>query len=162
MGPGATHIYKSGHCAACRLLSILLEFLSRLPLIMSPIIILPPVRIPPLASRSRTRNSAICVVCVNARQWDIVHDMCRLCAMKKAEEAAQRRARLVARAEDEERALTIRIPPRIRHICALCRTDYLLPLAGDQSDRCRPYQKSEKCSSCKKIKKKKRFRKENG
>ena len=123
---------------------------------MPPIIILPPVRIPPLASRSRTRNSAICVVCVrviphNARQWDIVHDMCRLCAMKKAEEAAQRRARLVARAEDEERALTIRIPPRIRRICALCRTDYLLPLAGDQSDRCRPYQKSEKCSSCKKI-----------
>jgi hypothetical protein len=49
-----------------------------------------------------------------------------------------------AQAENEEEhihvqtrsGLTIRIPPRIV-LCALCHTDYLLPLAGDQSDRCR-------------------------
>ena len=51
-----------------------------------------------------------------------VRDMCRVCAMNQAEEAAQRRARLVARAENEEEriqsGLTIRIP-RIHRICAL-------------------------------------------
>lgn len=135
---------------------------------------MPPVR--GLSFRSRRwsrngRNSAICVVCVkvfphNAHQWDTVRDMCRLCAMNQTEDAAQQRAHLVARVEEEEEdirsGLTIRIPPRTHRICALCRADYIVPLAGDQSERCRPCQKSEKCSRCKKIKKKKRFRTENG
>ena len=130
---------------------------------------MPPVR--RISFGSRSRSSAICVVCVkvfprNARQWDTVRDMCRLCSMNQTEEAAQRRAHLVARAEEVEEdirnGLTIRIPPRTHCICALCRADYIVPLAGDQLDRCRPCQKSEKCSRCKKIKKKKRFRKENG
>ena len=148
-----------------RLLSILLDFHSHLPDTMPPQRIIPPLRIPPLGSRSG--SSAICVVCVNlkaigfiphnARQLDMDHDMCRLCAMNQAEEAAQQRARLVARAwaeNEEERiqsGLTIPIPPRIHRICALCHTDYLLPVAGEQSDRCRPCQKRLKYVLLQKI-----------
>ena len=72
---------------------------------MPPVRIIPLVRVPLL--RSRSRSSTICVIWVqviphNARQWDIVRDMCRVCAMNQAEETAQRRACLVAQAEDEE------------------------------------------------------------
>jgi hypothetical protein len=129
------------------------EFLSCLPVTMSPVRIVPPVRVPTLGSRSR--SSAICIVCIrvrphNARQWDAlaVRDMCRLCAMNQVEETAQRRAhlvaRLAARAENEERVRsglsTICIPPQIHHICTFCHTDYLLPLTGNQLDRCQPCQ----------------------
>jgi len=137
--------------------------------------VMPPVRrisfgpVRRLSFGSRSRSSAICVVCIKvfprtAHQWDSNLDMCRLCAMVQAEEAGHRRARLVAVEEEQrvQQGFTIRIPPRIHRICALCHVDYIVPLVGDASDRCRPCQKSEKCSRCRKIKKKKRFRKENG
>ena len=92
----------------------------------------------------------------SAHQWDLNLDMCRLCAKVQAEEAGHRRAHLVAVEEEGEQRVqqgfTIRIPPRIHCICALCHVDYLLSVTY-------PCQKSEKCSRCRKIKKKKRFRK---
>jgi hypothetical protein len=145
---------------------------------------MPPVRIVPPVEPEQCYN-AICVVYITVIQIPLTssqrssmpvgysHDMCRLCAMNQAEERAQRRTpSLFGRAlwrhnlKQEEHiqtrsglTSTIRIPPRI---CTLCHTDYLLPLAGVQSDRhgcetffrflarstrvTRPCQKSEKCS----------------
>jgi hypothetical protein len=61
--------------------------------------------------------------------------------------------------------LTIRIPPRTHHICTLCKVDYTIPPSDDPvtpQSRCLPCQKREKCSRCNKIKKRKRFEKEDG
>jgi hypothetical protein len=86
--------------------------------------------------------------------------------MVQAEEAGHRRARLVGVEEEEEQRVqqgfTIRIPPRVHRICALCHVDYIVPLIDDVSDRGRRCQKSEKCSRFRKIEKEKRFCKENG
>jgi hypothetical protein len=125
-----------------------------------------------LSFNNRSRSSGICGVCVtvvprNSQRWDTTLDMCRLCAMNQAEQAAQQRARLVGAAEEEElrvqTGLTIRIPPRIHRICALCNADYIVLLSENPtmpSTRCPPCQKSERCSGCKKIKKRKHFRKD--
>ena len=133
---------------------------------------MPPVRVPSFGNRPAPIN-AICAACATVvprspHRWDSRRDMCRLCAMNAAEAQAQRRARTLAIAEEEEeriqRGLTIRVPPRKHRICTLCNEDYIVPLSdttANPSTRCRPCEKCERCSRCKKIKKKKRFRKEN-
>jgi len=69
---------------------------------------MPPVRT--LSFGTRRMSSGICGVCITVvprtpHRWDSRRDMCRLCAMNEAEEAAQRRARLLAITEEEEQVL---------------------------------------------------------
>ena len=69
------------------------------------------------------------------------------------------------RMEHAQLGLTIRIPPRTHRTCTLCKADYTVPLSDDPAKpqmRCLPCQKREKCSACRKFKKRKRFHKKNG
>jgi len=112
----------------------------------------------------RLRNQEICTVCIRvtphtAHCWDPRRNMCRPCAMDEAEREGHQRARL-----------TLRLPPRAHKRCALCQSDFVVPLplpnANENDDpsviRCAPCRRSEKCSKCRKVKKRKHFRKESG
>jgi hypothetical protein len=123
---------KSGYRAIC-FSQVCCNPITHFPSIMPPVRRIPfgPVR--RLSFESRSRSSAICIVCFKvfprtARQWDSNRDMCRLCAMVQAEEAGHRQARLVAVEEEEkqhvQQGFTIRIPPRIHRIC-VCEVDDL-------------------------------------
>ena len=66
------------------------------------------------------------------------------------------------RMEHAQLGLTIRIPPRTHRTCTLCKADYTVPLSDDPAKpqmRCLPCQKREKCSACRKIKKRRHFHK---
>ena len=104
------------------------------------------------------RCTAICVRCVKviaytAHRWDVRRDMCcmcRMCAIERAESEGYR-----ARHTHEAPP-----PPRIK--CNLCTGEF--SVAGSHSgetlpDRRQQCERREKCSSCKKIKKKKHFQK---
>src|SRR6266849_9924051 len=73
--------------------------------------------------------------------------------------------------EHQQAHLTLCLPPRAHKtctLCCLCKSDFfvLLPLSNTNTSeplamRCAPCRRSEKCSQCHKIKKKKHFKKGN-
>jgi hypothetical protein len=82
--------------------------------------------------------------------------------MDEVEHEGHQRARLTLRVPPRPRLtlripprprLTLRIPPRAHKICALCKSDFTVPINendGSSAIRCTPCRKSEKCSNFRK------------
>jgi hypothetical protein len=69
---------------------------------------------------------------------------------------------------EQPRRLTVHLPPRAHKSCALCKSDFLIPVPTLNTDgndqllvtRCAPCRKCSKCSKCCKVKKTKHFKRE--